>query len=101
MDGIKDIQHNEIEKRKELIRRVWEYKKVDHIPIFIGFDDLSKYTLREQCENGQIQFEINVNRINRCLKNIPDDYIPYARIWPGYITIGSMFGIQPHSGVMI
>lgn len=96
MKNIADIDHNEIERRKEIIRRVWEYKKVDHIPIGIWLDDFSKYSLREQCENGEIQFEVNIDCINRCLKNIPDDYIPYARVWPGYITIGTMFGIPIH-----
>lgn len=96
MENLINIDHCEIERRKEILRRVWEYKKVDHIPIGIWLEDTSTYTLREQCEHGELQFKVNVRNINRCLKNIPDDYIPYARIWPGYMTIGSMFGIPLH-----
>jgi len=96
MPGIADLDHNEIERRKETMRRVWDYRRVGHIPIGIWLDDLSSYTLREQCENGEIQYKVNLACISRCLKTLPDDYIPYVRIWPGYITIGSMFGIPLH-----
>ena len=30
-----EIDYKEIEKRKERIRKVWQYKQVDHIPIGI------------------------------------------------------------------
>ncbi len=96
MKNISDIDHNEIEHRKETVRRTWEYKKVDHIPIGIWLDDMSRYSLREQCENGEIQFKVKVGCINKCLRNLPDDYIPYAMLWPGYMTIGTMFGIPVH-----
>lgn len=96
MGKLLEINHNEIEKRKENIRRVWDYKKVDHIPIGIWLDDTSRYTLKEQCLDGGVQLEVNIDCINRCLKTIPDDYIPYARLWPGYITIGTMFGMEVH-----
>jgi hypothetical protein len=36
--------------------------------------------------------------MNRCLKNLPDDYIPYVRVWPGYMTIATMFGMEVHWG---
>ena len=84
----------EVEKRKDRFRRVWNYQKVDHIPIGIWLDDFSKYTLKEQCKNGKIQFEVNLKNIIRLSKILPDDYIPYARVWPGYMTIATMFGID-------
>ena len=96
MHRIADIEHHEMERRKETVRRVWEYRRVDHIPIGVWLDDFGRYTLREQCENGLVQFEVNVGCINRCLRCLPDDYIPYARVWPGYMTIGTMFGIPLH-----
>ncbi|UCB45828.1 MAG: hypothetical protein JSV25_16775 [Spirochaetota bacterium] len=94
MESIAEVDHNEIEKRKETISRMWEYKKIDHIPIGVWIDDFSQYTLREQCEDGLKQFETMVNCANRCLRNLPDDYIPYVRIWPGYMTIATMFGME-------
>ncbi len=96
MNDISDINSSEIERRKETVRRVWNYQRVDHIPIGFWIDDFSTYTLREQCENGELQYRVNVTAIERCLRHIPDDYIPFARIWPGYMTIGSMFGIPLH-----
>ena len=52
MDGIKDIDHNEIEKRKDRVRRTWEYKNGDHIPIGFFIDDFSDHSLKELCEKG-------------------------------------------------
>jgi len=94
--GIKDIQHEEIERRKERVRRAWKYRRVDHIPLNFFLDDFSTYSLREQCRNGEIQYEVNVRSIDRLLRLLPDDYIPAARVWPGYITIATMFGLQAH-----
>ncbi len=96
MEGIKDIRHEEIERRKERVRRVWRYQRVDHIPLNFFLDDFSTYSLREQCQSGEVQFEVNVRSINRLLRLLPDDYIPAARVWPGYITIATMFGLQAH-----
>ena len=96
MNAIADINSREIERRKETVRRVWDYKRVDHIPIGVWIDDFSTYTLREQCENGELQYRVNVSAIERCLRFLPDDYIPFARIWPGYMTLGTMFGIPLH-----
>ncbi len=96
MDGIKDIDRDQIEQRKERIRRVWDYKSVDHMPLAFILEDFSTYSLREQCENGKIQYEMNVKNIDRLLRLLPDDYIPTARVWPGYITIATMFGLPAH-----
>lgn len=81
---------------KERIRRAWSYRRVDHIPIGFFIDDLSVYSLKELCRNGQLQFDMNFKNIDRLLRVIPDDYIPAARVWPGYMTIATMFGIDVH-----
>jgi uroporphyrinogen-III decarboxylase len=96
MEGIRDIRHEEIESRKDRIRRAWRYQRVDHIPLNFFLDDFSTYSLREQCQSGEVQFEVNVRSIDRLLRLLPDDYIPAARVWPGYITIATMFGLQAH-----
>ncbi len=96
MEGIRDIQHEQIERRKERVRRTWRYQRVDHIPLNFFLDDFSAYSLREQCQSGEVQFEVNVRSIDRLLRLLPDDYIPAARVWPGYITIATMFGLQAH-----
>jgi uroporphyrinogen-III decarboxylase len=96
VEGIQDIHHGEIEQRKERVRRTWAYRRVDHIPLNFFLDDYSTYSLREQCENGDIQLEVNRGSIDRLLRLLPDDYIPAARVWPGYITIATMFGLPVH-----
>jgi hypothetical protein len=96
MEGIKDIRHEEIDRRKERVRRTWRYHRVDHIPLNFFLDDYSTYSLGEQCRNGEIQFEVNRRSIDRLLRLLPDDYIPAARVWPGYITIATMFGLPIH-----
>lgn len=44
-----DIPVKEIEKRKQMIRDVWEYKKVDHIPFMITVNsDPYGYTMHDE-----------------------------------------------------
>ena len=96
-----DIDHNEIERRKQFYRDVFDYRPVDHLPIFIwmmGFqgEGSSEYTLRSELENLEVQFDVNVRAIKRALKVVPDDYIPTVRITQGYMTIATMFGMDIH-----
>ena len=95
---IAEIDHTEIERRKHTTTRMWQYQRIDHIPIVVWLDDFSSHTLREQCEDGKLQFEVTVGCLNRCLTVLPDDYIPYVRVWPGYMTIATMFGMEVHWG---
>ena len=96
MEGIGDIRHGEIERRKERVRRAWRYQRVDHVPLNFFLDDFSTYSLKEQCLSGEAQYRVNVRSIDRLLRLLPDDYIPAARVWPGYITIATMFGLHAH-----
>jgi uroporphyrinogen-III decarboxylase len=93
---ITSIDGREIEKRKERVRRAWRRKKVDHTPFGFMLEDFHGHTLREACGSGELQLEANRANIARLLRLLPDDYIPVARVWPGYITIATMFGLQPH-----
>ncbi|MBC8255548.1 MAG: hypothetical protein H8E35_16170 [Ardenticatenia bacterium] len=94
-----DIDHNEIERRKQFYRDVFDYRPVDHVPVFIwmmGFEGSSGYTLREELESTEIQFQINVETIRKSLELIPDDYIPTVRVTQGYMTIATMFGMETY-----
>jgi len=95
-----DIDHKEIERRKQFYRDLFDYRRVDHIPVFIwpmGFNGegslASDYTLRAELESLDVQFESNVAAIQRCLRTVPDDYIPTVRITQGYMTIATLFGM--------
>jgi uroporphyrinogen-III decarboxylase len=96
IDGIANIYSREIERRRERVRRAWAYQRVDHLPIAIVLEDLGGHTLREVCEDGLLQYELNRRAIDRLLRLFPDDYLPAARVWPGYMTIATMFGLPVH-----
>ena len=89
---IASIDGREIERRKDRLRRAWQRKKVDHTPLAFVLEDFHGRTLREACGSGEIQLAANRANIDRLLRILPDDYIPVARLWPGYVTIATMFG---------
>ena len=89
-----DIDHNKVEQQKQFRRDLWDYQPVNHIPVFIWPTWTFGHTFREQLEDGAVQFEDNLRTIERCLNLLPNDYIPWARVTPGYMTIATMFGIQ-------
>jgi hypothetical protein len=93
-----DIDHNEIERRKVLYRRVFDYQPVDHLPIFIWVQGstCAEHTIRWELESGENQLNANLSWIERSLRLLPDDYIPVVRLTQGYLTIATMFGCQVH-----
>jgi hypothetical protein len=98
MEGIAGIEPRELERRRERVRRAWAYRRVDHLPLGFILEDTSRYTVRELCQSGQKQLEVNIRSIDRLLRLLPDDYLPAARLWPGYMTIATMFGLTVHWG---
>jgi hypothetical protein len=93
---IASIDRREIERRKDRIRRAWERRRVDHTPIAFVLEDFHGRTLREACQDGAVQLAANRANIDRLLRILRDDYIPVARLWPGYVTIATMFGVPVH-----
>lgn len=89
-----EIDHDEIERRKQFRRDLWDYKKVDHIPFFPWILPECGTTFREKLQNHGAQFESNVEGVRRALRLIPDDYIPGIFVTPGYMTIATMFGME-------
>jgi hypothetical protein len=96
MTGIREIDRGILEARRERVRRTWAYHAVDHLPLCFIMEDFSRHSLRELCESGELQLEANQSNIDRLLRLLPDDYIPVARLWPGYVTIATMFGMRIH-----
>lgn len=89
-----DIDGKEVERRKETLRRLWRYRRVDHIPVGVWCDDFSRHSLGEQCEDGRLQAEVMTGNLEKCWRALPDDYIPVVRVWPGYMTLATMFGME-------
>lgn len=90
------IDHQAMERQKQFRRDLWDYRPVDHIPVTFWPSWTFGHTPRDATENGDIQLEVNVRTIERSLRIIPDDYIPWARVWSGYMTLATMFGAEVH-----
>ncbi len=86
------IDHNTIERRKQLRRDLWDYRPVDHIPVVIWLNHLGGHTYREWFESPDVHLEVNLERIRKSLALLPDDYIPFTRMVRGPMTIANMFG---------
>ena len=94
-----DLPHAEIERRRESIRRVWNYKEVDHIPIQFQLQyNPFHYSMREEIEDMRKQLELRLHNIERSLALIPDDYIPTLFINVGCVGISEAFGCGIHWG---
>ncbi|MGC8863644.1 MAG: uroporphyrinogen decarboxylase family protein [Armatimonadota bacterium] len=86
---------DEIERRKEVIRRVWDYKRVDHIPIAMRVAaNPWGYTTREHFLDAEKQFAIESESVKLSLELIPDDYIPSMRVDVGCVVIESALGAE-------
>lgn len=86
---------DEIERRKENIRRVWDYRRVDHIPISLRVQaNPWGYTTREHFLDGEKQFQIELEGVKRSLELVPDDYIPSMRVDLGCVIIESALGAE-------
>lgn len=85
----------EIERRKQTMRDLWAYKRVDHIPVVIWLVCNPRgYTIKELLEDGEKQLEANLVAVERCLRTLPDDYIPWLRPDVGYMTVATVYGCE-------
>jgi hypothetical protein len=83
----------EIERRKEAVRRVWEFRPVDHIPVLLRVaSNLRGWTVREHFLDGEKQLEIEMEGVKRSLELVPDDSIPSMRPDVGCVVIESALG---------
>ena len=92
------IDHAQVERQKQLRRDLWDYQPVDHIPVTFWPSWTFGHTPREATEDGDVQLDVNVRTIERSLRVFPDDYIPWARVWCGYMSLATMFGADVHWG---
>ena len=93
-----DIPTQEIERRKQMIRDIWNYKvdNIDHIPIqLIPIPNSKGYTLKERYTNKQKQLQVQVEKIKAGLQLMGDDYIPTLKPDLGYVVTQSLFGMKP------
>lgn len=93
MPVISPAMMDEIERRKENIRRVWDYRRVDHIPIMLRVETNPwGYTTQEHFLDGDKQFQLEFEKVKLSLEMVPDDYIPSMRPDVGCVVIESALG---------
>ncbi len=93
MPLISQTMMDDIERRKENIRRIWDYRKVDHIPIMLQVvSNPWGYTIQEHFLDGDKQYQLEIEGVKQSLKLVPDDYIPSMRPDVGCIVIESALG---------
>ena len=81
---------DDIERRRDNIRRVWQYRRVDHIPVMLRVESNPwGYTTREHFLDGDKQFQLELEKVRLSLELVPDDYIPSMRPDVGCVVIES------------
>jgi len=93
-----DVPLEEIKRRKQVIKDIWNYKLdgTDHIPIqLIPIPNSKGYTLQERLTDKGKQLEVEIEKIKAGLELMPDDYIPTLHPDLGYIVTQSVFGMKP------
>ncbi|MHB1276655.1 MAG: uroporphyrinogen decarboxylase/cobalamine-independent methonine synthase family protein [Candidatus Humimicrobiaceae bacterium] len=90
-----NIDINEIEKRKQRIRDIWQYKKVDHIPLGLYVvDNREKFTRKEIEQEKEKNLRFDLNNVKKSLTLLTDDYIPFVKPEVGCATIPSILGAK-------
>jgi len=86
---------NKVEKAKQKIRDVWEYRPVNKIPInFTVYSNPKKYTLHEQIKDVDKELDVALNTIKRTLELTSLDYIPVMGPEVGNVLIENAFGLK-------
>jgi hypothetical protein len=90
-----ELDPKEIERRKDRIRKTWQYKHVDHIPLGIYIiDNKEKFTRKEIETEKEKNLRFDLNSIQKSLKLLPDDYIPFLKPEVGCTTIPTILGCE-------
>ena len=90
-----EINNKEVEKHKDRIRDIWEYKKVDRIPLGIYIIDNNEEFSRQEIEKEKEKnLKFDLNSIKKSLKLLKDDYIPFIKSGVGRTTITSILGCK-------
>lgn len=94
-----EIPAREIEKRRQLIRDVWNYKKVDHIPVMLQISSNPYgYTMHDEIFSREKQLQLRLASIRKTLELVPDDYIPGMFVNMGCVGIESALGMKIYYG---
>lgn len=92
-----DIDFDVVERRKQRVRDIWQYKKVDHIPLGLYVvDNREKFTRKEIEQEKEKNLRFDLNNIKKSWMLLSDDYIPFVKPEVGCSTIPSILGAETY-----
>lgn len=90
-----EIPRDEVERRRQQIRDLWEFRRLDHIPVLMSVEaNPWGYSITEQMLDREKQLDVRLESVRLSLAEIPDDYIPAMRVDVGCIVVASAFGAE-------
>jgi len=93
-----DMDADEVERRRQRIRDVWDYRPVDHIPVHMVVPvNPHGYTVREHFLDGDKQLRLELAKVKASWQMVPEgDYIPGMRPDIGCSGLATAFGAEVH-----
>jgi hypothetical protein len=92
-----DIDFDAVERRKQRIRDIWQYKKVDHVPLGLyAVDNMEEFTRKEIEQEKEKNLRFDLNSARKSLMLLSDDYIPFVKPEVGCSTIPSILGAETY-----
>lgn len=91
-----DLDPDEIDRRKQLIRDLWDGRAVDHVPVLVNVVNPGvRYTVREQFQDGDKQLEEALAAVELTWREIPHgDTVPAMRPDVGCSCLATAFGSE-------
>lgn len=78
-----NVSYQELERRKQQIRDLWSYRRLNHVPIWLSVNhNPLGYSLQEQLRSPEKQLAVEISSIEKTLELVPDDYIPVINTSP-------------------
>jgi len=88
-----EVDHIEVEKRKERIRKIWNYERVDHVPLGLYvIDNRGGFSRQEIEKEKEKNLKLDLDSIKKSLELLDDDYIPFLKAEVGCATVPSILG---------
>ncbi len=90
------LDREEIERRKQFTRDLWQGKPLDHTPVYLTVENPNpKYTIREQFLDADKQLEEALTAVHLTWKHLPEaDMVPAMRPDVGCSPLATAFGAE-------
>jgi hypothetical protein len=90
-----DVDHTSVEKRKERIRKIWNYESVDHIPLGLYvLDNNAGFSRQEIEKEKEKNLKFDLDSVKKSLELLRDDYIPFLKPETGCASVPSILGCR-------